>query len=114
MTDPSFNNRRLDLRALDAAMDATRDNAVITEVMSRIASETPGAADDITRLVRAQRRLLAVAAVLAAIAAAAVLASPRRPAESPTPAPEVIASWTESRHVPTNGELLAVYQGYRP
>src|ERR671914_717907 len=49
-----------------------------------------------------------VAAALVAVATATIVAAPRRPTEPPTT--DVIASWAESRHVPTNGELLATYR----
>jgi hypothetical protein len=101
---------RLDLRALDAAADPGRTDAIVGAVLTSIASGSPRD-DDIPRLLRAQRRMLAVAAVLAALATAAVVSAPRR---SEVGASDVIASWAESSHVPTNGELLAAYQGYRP
>jgi hypothetical protein len=111
MTDPHAPEGRLDLRALDVEHDPARADAVIGAVMSRIAT-TRQPRDDLAILRRYQRLALAAAAVLAAVATAAVVAVPRRSQEA---APsEVIASWTESQHVPTNGELLAAYQGYRP
>lgn len=110
MTDPHAPDGRLDLRALDAEHDPARADAVIGAVMSRIEA-TGQPRDDLASLRRYQRVLLAAAAVLAAIATTAVVAAPRRSQAAPT---DVIASWTESQHVPTNGELLAAYQGYRP
>lgn len=108
----SSDEGRLDLRALDADPDARRADAVVAAVMARIVARRATQSEDVVRLLRARRDMLAVAAVLAAIAAAAVYASPR--GSSDAPGEDVIASWTESRHVPTNGELLAAYHGYRP
>jgi hypothetical protein len=111
MTDPHIPDGRLDLRALAAEHDPARVDAVIGAVMSRIET-TRQPRDDLASMRRYQRVLLAAAAVLAAVATAAVVAAPRR---SQVAAPtDVIASWTETQHVPTNGELLAAYQGYRP
>jgi hypothetical protein len=111
MTDPQAPEGRLDLRVLDADHDPDRSDVVIGAVMSRIAA-TSQPRDDLAIMRRYQRLALAAAAVLAAIATAAVVAAPRR---SQLAAPtDVIASWTETQHVPTNGELLAAYQGYRP
>jgi len=114
MTDDRLNSseRRLDLRALDAALDDERTEAVVAAVMSRIASEMHGTTDDITRLLQARRRMMFVAAALAGLAAVAMFAFPQRPGASSGADP--ISAWSQSSHVPTNGELLAVFQGYRP
>src|SRR5688572_23251319 len=102
---------RLDLRALDAGPDPTRTAATGGAVPSSISAAGSPRGDVIPRLLRAQRHLLALAAVLAAIATAAVVTGPRR---SEVGASDVIASWAETSYVPTNGELLAAYHGYRP
>jgi hypothetical protein len=104
--------KRVDLHALEAGADDARTNAVVAAVLSRIAASASRRDDDIAALARAQRALLAVAAALVAVATATIVAAPRRPTEPPTT--DVIASWAESRHVPTNGELLATYRGYTP
>ena len=111
MTDQP--ERRLDLRSLDAANDPARTDAIVGAVMSRV-RDMPrdvilSEAKDLLLFRRYQRLLLAVAAVLAAIATAAIARSSRS-ADSP----DVIADWATSSHVPTNGELLAAFHGYRP
>jgi hypothetical protein len=102
---------RVDLRALDAAADDTRRDALIRMVLNRIEETSRDVADDLARLRRARRRLLAPAALLAGVAAAVVFAVPRRP---PVPLPDPILIWAQSTHLPTNGELLAAFQGYTP
>jgi hypothetical protein len=104
--------KRLDLHDLDTAADDARTDAVIAAVLSRIAAGAPQRDNDIAALVRAQRALLAAAAVLVATATATIVAAPRRPADPRTA--DMIASWVESHHVPTNAELLAAYRGYTP
>jgi hypothetical protein len=101
---------RLDLRALDAAPDADRTGAIVIEVMARIAASRVMRADIVPRLLRV--RSWTAAAVLAVIATATVAATPRRSSASVDT--DMIAGWADASHVPTNGELLAVYHGYRP
>ena len=110
MTD-GLSNRgegRLDLRALDAADIPARNDAVIAAVLARVDARSA----NIALLLRTQRRMLAVAAVRAAIAVATVAHTPNR--TNAAPANDPIAQWAQSGHVPTNGELLAAYQGYHP
>jgi len=102
---------RLDLRALGAGVDDARTEAIIGMVISRIGARRQRAGD-IETLRRMQRRLMVAAAVLAAIATASVVASPRR--QVGMPAADLVASWSQANHVPTNGELVAVFRGYRP
>jgi hypothetical protein len=113
MPEQLSDDRRLDLTALDVNADPLRDEAVIAAVMRRVGGSAPphARAEDITRLLRLRRYLVALAAVLAAIAAMSLFSARRTGDHS---AADVIASWAESRHVPTNGELLALYKGYRP
>ena len=101
---------RLDLRALDATEDPDREDAVIRAVLTRIAkrallTEWP------TWMTRAQRVLAVAAAVLLLMAGAALFTG--REATVPDDAVELIQRWAASSHVPTNGELLAAYRGYR-
>lgn len=109
--DRTHKGGRLDLRALDAGADDARRDVLIRAVVGRLVDSPRATADEVTRLLRARRRLLAVAVVLAGIAAATMLASPRR---SPAAGGDPISTWAQTRHVPTNGELLAVFQGYAP
>ena len=92
---------RIDLRSLDAARDPEREDAAVAAVMSRVR--------ELQQLLRYRRRMLAAAAVLAAIATGVIATSPSRTGSS-----DPIAEWATSSHVPTNGELLAVFHGYRP
>jgi hypothetical protein len=110
MTDSRPDDGRVDLRGLELTPDAKREDAIVAGVMSRL-SRAPRAAvvSAPIELLRLRRALLAAAAVLAAIAAASVLQTRRQDAST-----DVIAGWTQSSHVPTNGELLAAYHGYRP
>lgn len=112
MTDPddTSSRGRIDLSALDVAPDRGREDAVVQRVMNRIrlaSTET-----DIIPIARFQWGMAAAAALLLMLASALVLATDR-----PAPDDEVanlMMGWVESGHVPTNGELLATYGGYRP
>ena len=102
---------RFDLGALDAGDDPARTNALIARVVARArtVSQVDG---DVVVLRRAQRALAATAAVLVAMAATVVFTTRRDAGPASTGNP--IVSWAESHHVPTNGELLALFQGYQP
>lgn len=106
MTDPRERIGRVDLRALDLERDGTREDAVVARAL---ASLQPRPADVIP-LLSARRHLAFAAAVLGAIALLTVLQSRGRGADGDA----LVMTWTTSGHVPTNGELLAAYQGYRP
>ena len=84
---------------------------MIRAVIDRLADSPREVADELTRLLRARRRLLVIAAMLAGVAAATVLANPRR---SPAAPEDLISTWALTSHVPSNSELLAVFQGYAP
>ena len=104
MTD---DEKRLDLRSLDAADDPRRTDALERSIMAEV--QRRPRVDDLRELRRYRTALLAAAAVLATIALVSMLERPRE-----SRAADVIAEWTRDGHVPTNGELLAAYQGYRP
>jgi hypothetical protein len=99
---------RLDLRSLDAGDDPVRTDAVVRSVMSGIVRRPRG--DDVRELRRYRVALLAAAAAFLVTALGAVRV--QRDAQSPDS--DAIAEWARDGHVPTNGELLAAYQGYRP
>lgn len=104
MTDDAQVEGRIDLRALGLEHEPSQIDAAVRATLHEL--------HQTTMLVRAQRTLLAIAAALVVIAAATVLnSSPRRGVESDR---DVLAQWTDAGYVPTNGELLAAYQGYRP
>lgn len=102
----SSDTSRLDLRALALPGGEAADRAV-REVMRRVA-----ASQSMNRLLRAKRVMLAAAVLLVAVAAGTVKFSPAEAPVSDTR--DVLALWAESGHVPTNAELLAIYQGYTP
>jgi hypothetical protein len=104
MTD----DRRLDLRSLDAADDPARTEALVHFVMAGIARRPR--LDDVRELRRYRVALLAATAAFLVIALGA--AGVQR--DTPVPASDAIATWARESHIPTNGELLAAYYGYRP
>ena len=110
MTERSREPGRIDLRAIDHPADPLQAERVIRAAMSRLASERDAGDDVLATITTYARPLLAVAAALL-LAAAGTLIVTQRQTESVEPA-SVLASWAESSHVPTNGELLAVFQGY--
>jgi hypothetical protein len=106
MTD--HDDRRLDLRVLRAEHDPAREEAVIRRVLTRIQSTDRSQADAMVRLERIHRHMLMAAAGLATMAIVASLWAPRRVPANP------VIDWAVARHVPTNGELLVTFTGYRP
>ena len=111
MTDPDDRSSggRIDLGALDIARDRGREDAVMQKVMKRLArasSET-----DVIPIARYQRGMAAAAAVLLMVAGALVVVTDRPPPDDDVA--DMMMGWVESGHVPTNGELLAAYRGYR-
>lgn len=99
--DPQFGN--VD-RVMAAVMAAARDRhgLSVTEA-SQVRLHVLGA------LAAHARPLAAAAAILIALSLAAL----RLPGTSPSPPPQqALATWVQSNHVPTNGELLTTFQGY--
>ena len=93
---------RIDLRSLGLDHDTAQIDAAIRATMQEL--------HHARLLVRTQRALLAVAAVLVAIAAATIVRSPRDTNRDA----DFVTRWAETGHTPTNGELLTAYHGYRP
>lgn len=114
MTEHAQAVPRLDLSSLGIHPEAERVEAILSNVMDRVRSEasTVPPWDEIRSLVRARSYLLAAAAVLAIIATASTVIAHRQQATAIDL--DLIASWTATSHVPSNGELLAAYRGYRP
>lgn len=107
MTDTQSDEGRLDLRALDAAPDGASEDRIVAATLARLRPR-----DDAALPFLAWRRYAAlVAAVLAAIALVSLLASRPRGGGS---GEYQLAYWLQTGHVPSNGELLAVYHGYQP
>ena len=108
MTDSQFaDDRRLDLSCIDARADPLREAAIIAATLRRLAPRP----DDVLPLLVLRRRVAVATAALAAMAAASVLMTR---SDAPVAGEIVLLGWTQSGHVPTNGELLAVYHGYQP
>ena len=101
---------RLDLRALDIADNRTRADAVMRAVLEQITARR-SQPEWLAWMPRAQRSLAAAAAILLLLAGAVVLAEGR--GNPGADVADLMATWASSGHVPTNGELLAAYQGYR-
>ena len=105
---------RIDLAVL--APDVEESERVIGAVMARLASRpqyAPGPAplgvlEIIGRYLAP--RWIAAAAALVVFASLAGIAANRRAAST---AHTAIATWADRQHVPTNGELLLAFQGYR-
>ena len=110
MTDISRHPGRIDLRAIDEPADSARAERVIEAAMSRAAANRHSRTDVFATIAAYARPLFAAAAALVVIATGTLMVT-QRPLQDVPPA-GVLASWAESNHVPTNGELLAVFQGY--
>lgn len=104
MTD----DRRLDLRILDAGDEPGSTGVLVRAVMDEIRRRPR---DDHGRELHRYRIAVAVAAAVFATIALATMRA--RPGDS-SAAADIIVEWALDGHVPTNGELLATYQGYRP
>jgi hypothetical protein len=110
------NARRLDLRSLDPLPDSKRVDDLVAAVIDRVKNDISKRVQHSRELVvlrRARRYLLAAAVVFALFAIASVVWSSRRMRDVGAGA-ELVAQWTQAGHIPTNGELLVVYKGYRP
>lgn len=109
MTDRSTQPGRIDLRAIDEPADPLQAERVVGAAMARMAARGPAHSDVFASIGAYSRLMLAAAAVLCAIATSTVILTSRRAAAQPL---ALLASWAESQHVPTNGELLVTFQGY--
>ena len=111
MTEIPREPGRIDLRAIDGPADPARAERVIAAAMSRFAADRNSPKGDVLATITIYARpLLAVAAALVVVATGTLITTPR-PTQQDQPA-SVLENWAESNHVPTNGELLAVFQGY--
>jgi hypothetical protein len=110
MTDSAREPGRIDLRTIDEPFDPTQADRVIAAAMSRIAADRDAGADVLATIALYTRPLLSAAAASFLVATGTLIVTQRR-AETEQPV-SILASWAESSHVPTNGELLAVFQGY--
>jgi hypothetical protein len=109
MTDNARDPGRIDLRAIDTPADPLQSGRVIAAVLARMAAEDD-ATDVLGSVVVYSRPLLAAAAVLLMIAAGTLFLTRGRTQTDQRA--NMLAAWAQSSHVPTNGELLATFQGY--
>src|SRR5687768_13477785 len=111
MTDRSPEPGRIDLRAFEEPADPLQAERVVSAAMARMSvARTEPRHDVISSLSDYSRPMLAAAAVLLAVVTATMIFTGRR---APDLQPAIVlATWAEAQHVPTNGELLAAFQGY--
>ena len=110
MTDSLREPGRIDLRAIDEPADPLQAERVIAAAMSRIVADGESSGDVLASIGVYARPLLATAAALVLIATGTLIVTQSR---TPTDqSASMLASWAETSHVPTNGELLAAFQGY--
>ena len=103
-------SERLDLRALDIAVSSAREDATMQAVLARI---TPRSIQPEwwVWMSRAQRGLAAAAVIFVLLAGAAILSG--RDTDTGGDVTALIEAWVASGEVPSNGELLTAYKGYR-
>ncbi|MBA3341307.1 MAG: hypothetical protein H0T48_05680 [Gemmatimonadaceae bacterium] len=111
MTDHSMEPGRIDLRAIDEPEDALQADRIIAAALARSrGGPNQPRLDALESLSGYLRPMLAIAASLLIVATGTVIAlGPPEPSSQPV---AILAEWTESQHVPTNGELLVAFQGY--
>jgi hypothetical protein len=112
MTEGQQEPGRIDLRAIDEPDLADRGDRIIAEAIARSAPffQTPRP-DLFAALREHERLLLGIAAVVLVVATGGIVLT--RDAAAVRNTPEVLlAEWSRSNHVPTNGELLSAFQGY--
>lgn len=112
MIEDSSEPGRIDLRALDEPADPTQAARVISAALARVAIGASATTAEPGGQVRRATPLLAAAATVLLLAAGLLLFMPRRGSQDETAT--LIAHWSASGHVPTNGELLAAFRGYQP
>jgi hypothetical protein len=110
MTDNREKAGRIDLRSLD--VDQSHGERVMASVMDRIRVTPQTPADPLLDLLERSARPVRIVAGLLAAAAVVVVVLTESRRDSEPPVPGVVAAWAQSQHVPTNGELLATFQGY--
>jgi hypothetical protein len=100
---------RIDLRAIDEPGDPGRIDRIVASVLRQVTSDDLlGATDLLSRLGGLARPAMAAAAILL-LCATAVLRWNDRAARAPLGS---LSSWAAADRVPTNGELLAAFEGY--
>ena len=113
MTNDGKNPGRIDLRPLaDDARFGNFDRVIgaVHEWRERRRPDHEGAGSIVfASLVLHARPLAAAAALLIVLSGVALAYSSRLPAAAPQ---QTLATWVQSNHVPTNGELLSTFEGY--
>jgi hypothetical protein len=108
MTDRD--SERVDLRALD--LDPGGVDRVISVTMARVSTTLQRPVETMDDMARRSIRPTIVAATLLVAAAALAIAFVDSRPDAGTPSAATVVSWIDSRHVPTNAELLLAFQGY--
>jgi len=109
MTD-SHSNGRIDLRAVDAPSGSGLVDRVVAHVLDQATQhDLLASADLLTRIGRLVRPAVAIAAFVIVCAIAMVRWTDERAAQMPVAS---LSDWTQTRRVPTNGELVAAFKGY--
>ncbi|HEY9383332.1 MAG TPA: hypothetical protein VIP80_07430 [Gemmatimonadales bacterium] len=98
----------IDLSALGGT-DPLQADAVIAKAMARIGATSPERQPLLAEIAAWWRPGLAAAIVLFALGL--LLARPRSAAEAIASAETRVLEWAASGHIPSNGELLATFQG---
>ena len=98
---------RIDLSAIDPFEPGLEDR-VVNAAMLRVRAAPRSTMDDIARLWRPG---LAAAAVFTVLAIGSLLI-PNNGVANESPETDV-RQWVASKHVPSNGELLVAFNGYR-
>jgi hypothetical protein len=113
MTDEPTPLGRVDFHAIADDPEFANVERVMAAVLRARSLRAPSAKrfhhDVFSALGRRARPLAAAAAVLLAASLATLALIPRTPASAPQ---HTLATWVQSNHVPTNGELLSTFQGY--
>lgn len=113
MTESHDRTERIDLRAL--APESAESERVIGAVMARLASRPQLSAVPTNDRLAIVGRYLAPAwiAAAAAVAIACSVAVVSSTDDQPAPVDAMVTMWADQQHIPTNGELLLAFQGYR-
>src|SRR5215211_3399214 len=111
--EPDDSMERVDLSAF--ALDAAATERMIAAVLANLAARprrTVVPPHDVLAIVgwHLPRSWIAAAAIVAVIGSAVIVSRTETRAE---PVTSTLALWAAQQHVPTNGELLLAFQGYR-
>ncbi|HEY5087194.1 MAG TPA: hypothetical protein VII66_07570 [Gemmatimonadaceae bacterium] len=113
MTDELTNPGRVDFCAISDDPEFANVERVMTAVFARsgaeLGSPVPFRHGMLRVLVGHAGPLAAAAAILITGSLTTLALLPAAPAPAP---PQTLATWVQSNHVPTNGELLSTFEGY--